>query len=204
MRWSVAVNMQDKDRKRNLNILSVFSDRKILKISKPMWIMYWSNLFLFFFFNLNLGYFLIQFEFYFWQSGFSFHLGLSKSVNFSVWSLPKSPASLPAESFILAGETIGKIICLFFFFKILFYQLLFNRVLLREKNCSSTNFSSTKSSSTKSFQQTSFEQIQSLSLTNSGLPRGILLNIIDPQRTTLPQTFLFNTHLFFSFSLSQI
>lgn len=93
---------------------------------------------------------------------------------------------------------------LFFFFKILFYQLLFNRVLLREKNCSSTNFSSTKSSSTKSFQQTSFEQIQSLSLTNSGLPRGILLNIIDPQRTTLPQTFLFNTHLFFSFSLSQI
>nr|XP_034321380.1 uncharacterized protein LOC105327076 [Crassostrea gigas] len=40
------------------------------------------------------------------NSGFSFHLGLSKSFNFSVWSLPKSPASLPAESFILAGETI--------------------------------------------------------------------------------------------------
>lgn len=114
MRWSFAVNMQDKDRKRNLNILSVFSDRKILKTSKPMWIMYWSNLFLFFFFNLNLGYFLIQFEFFFWQSGFSFHLGLSKSVNFSVWSLPKSPASPPAESFILAGETIGKIISVLF------------------------------------------------------------------------------------------
>uniref|UniRef100_K1QN42 ILCR1 Ig-like domain-containing protein n=1 Tax=Magallana gigas TaxID=29159 RepID=K1QN42_MAGGI len=40
------------------------------------------------------------------NSGFSFRLKLSKSVNFSVWSLPKSPASLPAESFILAGETI--------------------------------------------------------------------------------------------------
>lgn len=40
------------------------------------------------------------------NSGFSFRLVLSKSVNFSVWSLPKSPASLPAESFILAGETI--------------------------------------------------------------------------------------------------
>lgn len=40
------------------------------------------------------------------NSGFGFHLGLSKSVNFSVWSLPKSPSSLPAESFILAGETI--------------------------------------------------------------------------------------------------
>lgn len=40
------------------------------------------------------------------NSGFSFRLGLSKSFNFSIWSLPKSPASLPAESFILAGETI--------------------------------------------------------------------------------------------------
>lgn len=40
------------------------------------------------------------------NSGFSFRLELSKSFNFSIWSLPKSPASLPAESFILAGETI--------------------------------------------------------------------------------------------------
>nr|XP_034321655.1 uncharacterized protein LOC117688074 [Crassostrea gigas] len=40
------------------------------------------------------------------NSGFSFRLALSKSFNFSIWSLPKSPASLPAESFILAGETI--------------------------------------------------------------------------------------------------
>lgn len=40
------------------------------------------------------------------NSGFSFHLSLSKSVNLSVWSLPKSQFSLPAEIFILAGETI--------------------------------------------------------------------------------------------------
>lgn len=98
---------------------------------------YQNNRISFFFLNLNLRYFLIHLEInkilkifynlqflvyivcyplsyifgiFFLQSGFGFHLGLSKSVNFSVWSLPKSPSSLPAESFILAGETIGKII----------------------------------------------------------------------------------------------
>lgn len=133
MRWSFAVNMQDKDRKRNLNILSVFSDRKILKTSKPMWIMYWSNLFLFFFFNLNLGYFLIQFEFFFFgRVGLVFTLDYPRALTSP--SGPYPSHQLHSRQKALSWQEKQSVkLYLFFFFKILFYQLLINRVLLRKK-----------------------------------------------------------------------
>lgn len=95
-------------------------------------------------------------------------------------------------------------LCLFFFFKSSSTNSSSTESFWEKKTALQPTFLQLSPLQPSLFQQTSLEQIQSLSLTNSGLPWGILLNIIDPQRTTLPQTSLFSTHLFFLFSLSQI